>query len=110
MRSKFIVLSHYSNEAIGEFDTVGVLPGVYESLEDAKAAADAALAEDLSNGIDHGEDVRVNESTCVLPFDLAPAYVVGEAVDGYFAGHHNIYAVFAAVSCSHWPRAPIFGG
>ena len=48
MRSKFIVLSHYSNEAIGEFDTVGVLPGVYESLEDAKAAADAALAEDLS--------------------------------------------------------------
>ena len=70
MRSKFIVLSHYSNEAIGEFDTVGVLPGVYESLEDAKAAADAALAEDLSNGIDHGEVVRVNESTCVLPFDL----------------------------------------
>ena len=63
MRSKFIVLSHYSNEAIGEFDTVGVLPGVYESLEDAKAAADAALAEDLSNGIDHGEVVRVNEST-----------------------------------------------
>ena len=34
MRSKFIVLSHYSNEAIGEFDTVGVLPGVYESLEE----------------------------------------------------------------------------
>ena len=93
--SKFIVLSHYSNEAIGEFDVVGVLPGVHETLEDAKATADAALAEDLSNGIDHGEVVRVNESTCVLPFDLAPAYVVGEAVDGYFAGYHNIYAVFA---------------
>ncbi len=95
MRSKFIVLSHYSNEAIGEFDTVGVLPGVYESLEDAKAAADAALAEDLSNGIDHGEVVRENEATCIVPFEPDPVYVTGESVDGYFAGYHSIYAVFA---------------
>lgn len=95
MKEMFIILSHYSNENIGEFDSIGVLPGVYETLEDAKAAADAAFAEDLANGIDHGETVRISDTTGVIPFSPDPVYVTGEEIDGYFTGFHNIYTVFS---------------
>lgn len=51
----FVILSHYSNENIGEFNAVG-LHGLYSSFDSAKKAADAMLKEDEENGC-HGEAI-----------------------------------------------------
>lgn len=43
----FIILNHYTNENIGEFDSVHVMCACYDEQAAAIAAADAMLAEDV---------------------------------------------------------------
>ena len=90
----FVIISHYSNENINEFDSVGVR-GFYLSFNAAKKAADAMLAEDKKNGC-HNETVPFTTDDCCEKgvFDDYPVYVAGQAEEGRFASYHNLYAVF----------------
>lgn len=90
----FVILSHYSNENINEFDSVGIR-GFYLSLNAAQKAADAMLAEDEKNG-HHGKTVPFTTDDCCEKgvFDEYPLYVAGQAEEGNFDSYHNLYAVF----------------
>lgn len=46
----YAILSHYSNEDIGTFDSVAICGGVHMSFESAKKAADEMLAVDKEKG------------------------------------------------------------
>lgn len=89
----FIIMTHYSNENIGEFGNIGVWSNGYSTLEAAKRAADTAFAEDWMNRGSHEGCVSVTADD-ELPFDDIPVYCVGEALDGGFESYHNVYAVF----------------
>lgn len=90
----FVILSHYSNENINEFDSVGIR-GFYLSLNAAQKAADTMLAEDKKNGC-HNETVPFTTDDCCEKgvFDDYPVYVAGQAEEGRFDSYHNLYAVF----------------
>ena len=45
----YVILSHYSNDDIGTFDSVAICGGVHMSLESAKKAADEMLADDYDS-------------------------------------------------------------
>lgn len=91
----FVILSHYSNENIGEFNVVG-LHGLYSSLDSAKKAADAMLKEDKENGC-HGEAIPYTTDDCCNNgiFDDYPLYVAGVWEEDNFEAYHNLYAVFS---------------
>ena len=86
----FVILSHYSNENIGEFNAVG-LHGLYSSLDSAKKGADAMLKEDEENGC-HGEAIPYTTDGI---FDDYPLYVAGVCEEDNFEAYHNLYAVFS---------------
>lgn len=90
----FVILSHYSNENIGEFDSVGIR-GFYLSFNAAQKAADAMLAEDEKNGL-HEETVPFTTDDCCEKgvFDDYPLYVAGQVEEENFDSYHNLYAVF----------------
>lgn len=95
----YIIISHYSNESIGEFDNIGVQPKAYATLDEAKAAADKLLREDQENGADHGDVIFFSSDESAwygLPFDdpTAVQYCVGEELKDDFEVYHNLYAVF----------------
>ena len=90
MKKMYLVVSHYSNEDIGEFNSVGI-HGVYESFEQAKANADKRFQEDKENGVDHG-DVRAMGNDDNEEFADA-VYTVGEELEGGYNCYHNFYAV-----------------
>ena len=90
MEKMYLVVSHYSNENINEFNSVG-LHGVYKSFEQAKADADKRFQEDKENGVNHG-DVRAMENDDNEEFEDA-VYTVGEEIDGGYNCYHNFYAV-----------------
>lgn len=91
----FVILSHYSNENIGEFDRVGV-HGSYRSLDAAKKAADAMLAKDNKENSFHQDDIPFTTDDCCEKgvFEEYPLYVAGQVEEGNFNSYHNIYAVF----------------
>ena len=91
----FIILSHYSNENIGEFNAVG-LHGLYSSFDSAKKAADAMLKEDEENGC-HGEAIPYTTDDCCDNgiFDDYPLYVAGVQEKDNFNAFHNFYAIFS---------------
>lgn len=98
----YIIISHYSNENIGEFDTIGVHPNAYPTLDAAKKAADELFRADRENGIERTGMVSVSSedgSWSGLPFDdpSAVEYCVGEALEDDFDVYHNVYAVFKVV-------------
>lgn len=90
----FVILSHYSNENIGEFDSVG-LRGLYTSLDSAKEKADAMLKEDKENGC-HEDAIPYTTDDCCENgiFDDYPLYVAGVWEEDNFEAYHNLYAVF----------------
>lgn len=92
----FVILSHYSNENIREFDSVGV-HGLYRSLDTAKKAADAMLAEDNKENDFHRDDIPFTTDDCCEKgvFEECPLYVAGQAEEGNFNSYHDIYAVFS---------------
>lgn len=91
----FIILSHYSNENIGEFDRVNI-HGLFRSLDSAKKAADAMLAEDNKENSFHQDDIPFTTDDCCEKgvFEECPVYVAGQVEEGNFNSYHNIYAVF----------------
>lgn len=91
----FVILSHYSNKNIGEFDSVG-FHGLYRSLDTAKKAADAMLAEDNKENDIHRDDIPFTTDDCCEKgvFEECPLYVAGQAEEGNFNSYHDIYAVF----------------
>lgn len=91
----FVILSHYSNENIGEFNAVG-LHGLYSSFDSAKKAADAMLKEDEKNGC-HGEAIPYTTDDCCDNgiFDDYPLYVAGVQEKDNFNAFHNFYAIFS---------------
>lgn len=91
----FVILSHYSNENIGWFDSVGV-HGSYRSLDAAKKAADAMLAKDNEENGFHRDDIPFTIDDCceMGVFEECPLYVAGQTEEGNFSSYHNIYAVF----------------
>ena len=89
----YIIISHYSNENIGEFDTIGVHPNAYPTLDAAKKAADELFRADRENGIERTGMVSVSSedgSWSGLPFDDPSA-------EDDFDVYHNVYAVFKVV-------------
>ena len=88
----YVILSHYSNEDIGTFDSVAICGGVHMSLESAKKAADEMLAVDKENGC-HDDAVPYTLDDC-KEFDDLPLYIAGEWVKDEFERYHNFYAVF----------------
>lgn len=87
----YIVVNHYSNENIGEFDEVNILPDTFSNEQAAYAYAAARLAEDVANRVER-HTVPVSAEKC--PFSLSMNIVcsIGEA-DEDFDRFHNIYAV-----------------
>lgn len=61
----YAILSHYSNEDIGTFDSVAICGGVHMSFESAKKAADEMLAVDKENGC-HDDAVPFHSTTARL--------------------------------------------
>lgn len=88
----YAILSHYSNEDIGAFDSVAICGGVHMSFESAKKAADEMLAVDKENGC-HDDAVPYTLDDC-KEFDDLPLYIAGEWVKDKFEHYHNFYAVF----------------
>lgn len=88
----YAILSHYSNEDIGTFDSVAICGGVHMSFESAKKAADEMLAVDKENGC-HDDAVPYTLDDC-KEFDDLPLYIAGEWVKDKFEHYHNFYAVF----------------
>lgn len=88
----YAILSHYSNEDIGTFDSVAICGGVHMSFESAKKAADEMLAVDKENGC-HDDAVPYTLDDC-KEFDDLPLYIAGEWVKDEFERYHNFYAVF----------------
>ena len=88
----YVILSHYSNEDTGTFDSVAICGGVHMSLESAKKAADEMLADDKKNGC-HGNAVPYTLDDC-KEFDDLPLYIAGEWAKDDFEHYHNFYAVF----------------
>ena len=88
----YVILSHYSNENIGTFDSVAVCGKVYMDLASAKKAADEMLADDKKNGC-HGNAVPYTLGDC-KEFDDPPLYIAGEWAKDDFEHYHNFYAVF----------------
>lgn len=91
----YIILNHYSNESIGEFDSVQVMSTCYDEQAAAIAAADAMLAEDIDNGIER-ETVPV-ESSDIGGIDEmynAPVYIAGVMEQDNYDCFHNVYLVF----------------
>lgn len=91
-RKVYIVLNHYSNENIGEFNSIGVC-GAHLTLDAAMKAADKLFAEDKENGCHH-DTIPFTMDDCSA-FDESPEYVVGEMEEGGYESFHNFYAVFA---------------
>ena len=91
----FVILSHYSNKNIREFDRVGI-HGSYRSLDAAKKAADAMLAKDNEENGFHQDDIPFTTDDCCEKgvFEEYPLYVAGQTEDGNFDSYHDIYAVF----------------
>lgn len=88
----YAILSHYSNEDIGTFDSVAICGGVHMSFESAKKAADEMLAVDKENEC-HNDAVPYTLDDC-KEFDDLPLYIAGEWVKDKFEHYHNFYAVF----------------
>lgn len=88
----YAILSHYSNEDIGTFDSVAICGGVHMNFESAKKAADEMLAVDKKNGC-HDDAVPYTLDDC-KEFDGLPLYIAGEWVKDEFERYHNFYAVF----------------
>lgn len=88
----YVILSHYSNEDIGTFDSVAVCGKVYMNLASAKKAADEMLADDKEDGC-HSNAVPYTLDDC-KEFDNLPLYIAGEWVKDEFERYHNFYAVF----------------
>lgn len=72
----YAILSHYSNEDIGTFDSVAICGGVHMSFESAKKAADEMLAVDKENEC-HNDAVPYTLDDC-KEFDDLPLYIAGE--------------------------------
>ncbi len=91
----FVILSHYSNENIREFDRVNI-HGLFRSLDSAKKAADAMLAKDNKENSFHQDDIPFTIDDCCENgvFEECPLYVAGQAEEGNFNSYHDIYAVF----------------
>ena len=92
MEQCYAILSHYSNEDIGTFDSVAICGGVHMSFESAKKAADEMLAVDKENGC-HDDAVPYTLDDC-KEFDDLPLYIAGEWAKDKFEHYHNFYAVF----------------
>lgn len=92
-KAAYVVVNHYSNENISEFDSVSILEKAFFSLDDAIKAANAAFAEDKANGVDHGDTEPITADNCTA-FDEAPLYCIGEAEPDNYECYHNFYAVF----------------
>lgn len=92
-KTAYVIMNHYSNENICEFNSVSIMEKALFSLDEAKKAADAAFAEDKENGIDHGDTEPITADNCTA-FDEAPLYCVGEAETDNYECYHNFYAVF----------------
>lgn len=88
----YAILSHYSNEDTGTFDSVAICGGVHMSFESAKKAADEMLSFDKENGC-HDDAVPYTLDDC-KEFDDLPLYIAGEWVKDEFERYHNFYAVF----------------
>lgn len=91
-RKVYIVLNHYSNENIGEFNSIGVC-GAHLTLDAAMKAADKLFAEDKENGCHH-DTIPFTMDDCSA-FDESPEYVIGEMEENGYESFHNFYAVFA---------------
>lgn len=63
-KAAYVVVNHYSNENISEFDSVSILEKAFFSLDDAIKAANAAFAEDKANGVDHGDTEPITADDC----------------------------------------------
>ena len=70
-KAAYVVVNHYSNENISEFDSVSILEKAFFSLDNAIKAANAAFAEDKANGVDHGDTEPITADDCTA-FDEAP--------------------------------------
>lgn len=92
-KAAYVVVNHYSNENISEFDSVSILEKAFFSLDNAIKAANAAFAEDKANGVDHGDTEPITADNCTA-FDEAPLYCIGEAELDNYECYHNFYAVF----------------
>lgn len=90
MKKMYLVVSHYSNDDISEFDRVG-LHAIYESFELAKADADKRFKEDKENGIQR-DNVLAMENDDNDEFEDA-VYTVGEESEDNYNCFHNFYAV-----------------
>lgn len=86
------VVNHFSSEDTQTFNVVNIWNKGYSTFEEAKAAADAAFAEDLKTG-DHGETEPITVDNCT-EFGEAPLYCVGEKLIGGYERYHNFYTVF----------------
>lgn len=69
-KAAYVVVNHYSNENISEFDSVSILEKAFFSLDNAITADDCTA------------------------FDEAPLYCIGEAEPDNYECYHNFYAVF----------------
>ena len=91
----FIILNHYTNENIGEFDSVHVMCACYDEQAAAIAAAGAMLAEDVVNGVER-DTVPTRSSDIVVIDEMydAPVYSTGVMEPDGYNCFHNIYMVF----------------
>lgn len=91
-QTRFVILNHYTNENVGTFDMVQLMPKMYAHFSEAVEAAQKLFNEDLYGASNHGETELVTASDVDL-FEDFPLFAVGENSKGN--AYHNIYAVFS---------------
>lgn len=93
-RVYYLVVSHYSNESINEFDSIGI-HSLHRTLEEAQEAAKAMFEEDKRNGAAHDTVPYTLDDDKEFP---DARFIVGEQEEGKFNSFHNFYAVIPLTS------------
>lgn len=91
----FIIINHYTNEDISEFDRIAVMEQGYSEQAAAVAAADAMLATDIEEGIER--ETVPTELDDILALDESwncPVHIAGVMTPDGYEHYHNIYMVF----------------